>query len=189
VSCLSASSIPRRARTSGPERSSRHRRGSFGSALRGLGDARFSGFVYEDVAFSQSLDGGLHWSTPIKVNLTPPTAAPGNRQAFTPSVDVSSDGTVAVTYYDFRNNTPDPTTLPTDYFVIHCHASCASAGSWTNEVRLTNVSFDMRRAPNAGGFFTGDYEGLASSGTTFLPFWSASHGTDPASTFFRRVGP
>jgi len=123
------------------------------------------------------------------VNLTPPTVAPGNRQAFTPSVDVSSDGTVAVTYYDFRNNTPDPMTLPTDYFVIHCHASCASAGSWTNEVRLTNVSFDMRRAPNAGGFFTGDYEGLASSGTTFLPFWSASHGTDPASTFFRRVGP
>ena len=152
-------------------------------------DARFSGFVYEDVAFSQSLDGGLHWSTPIKVNLTPPTVAPGNRQAFTPSVDVSSDGTVAVTYYDFRNNTPDPTTLPTDYFVIHCHASCASAGSWTNEVRLTNASFDMRRAPNAGGFFMGDYEGLASSGTTFLPFWSASHGTDPASTFFRRVGP
>jgi hypothetical protein len=152
-------------------------------------DARFSGFVYEDVAFSQSLDGGLHWSTPIRVNLTPPIAAPGNRQAFTPSVDVSSDGTVAVTYYDFRNNTPDPTTLPTDYFVIHCHASCASPASWTNEVRLTGVSFDMRRAPNAGGFFTGDYEGLASSGTTFLPFWSASHGTDPASTFFRRVGP
>jgi hypothetical protein len=152
-------------------------------------DARFSGFVYEDVAFSQSLDGGLHWSTPIKVNLTPPTVAPGNRQAFTPSVDVSSDGTVAVTYYDFRNNTADPTTLPTDYFIVHCHASCASAASWTNEVRLTNVSFDMRRAPNAGGFFTGDYEGLASSGTTFLPFWSASHGTDPASTFFRRVGP
>jgi hypothetical protein len=152
-------------------------------------DARFSGFVHEDVAFSQSLDGGLHWSTPIRVNLTPPIAAPGNRQAFTPSVDVSSDGTVAVTYYDFRNNTPDPTTLPTDYFVIHCHASCASPASWTNEVRLTNVSFDMRRAPNAGGFFTGDYEGLASSGTTFLPFWSASHGTDPASTFFRRVGP
>ena len=152
-------------------------------------DARFSGFVYEDVAFSQSLDGGLHWSTPIKVNLTPPTVAPGNRQAFTPSVDVSSDGTVAVTYYDFRNNTADPTTLPTDYFIVHCHASCASAASWTNEVRLTDVSFDMRRAPNAGGFFTGDYEGLASSGTTFLPFWSASHGTDPASTFFRRVGP
>jgi hypothetical protein len=152
-------------------------------------DARFSGFVHEAVAFSQSLDGGLNWSTPIQVNLTPTTASPRNRQAFTPSVDVSSDGTVAVTYYDFRNNTPDPATLPTDYFVIHCHGNCTAPASWTNEVRLTNASFDMKRAPNAGGFFTGDYEGLASVGTTFLPFWSQSDAGDRASIFFRRVGP
>ena len=151
-------------------------------------DARFSGFVHDSIVFSQSNDGGLTWSAPIQVNMTPVTAAPGNRQAFTGSVDVSSDGTVAVTYYDFRNNTSDPTTLPTDYFVVHCHASCTSAASWTNEVWLTDVSFDMRRAPFAGGFFTGDYEGLASTGTTFLPFWSVTTPTDPASIVFRRVG-
>ena len=37
-------------------------------------DARFSGFVHEAVAFSQSVDGGLSWSTPIQVNLTPTTS-------------------------------------------------------------------------------------------------------------------
>src|SRR5262249_12581606 len=66
-------------------------------------DGRFSGFTYDDVALSRSTDGGLDWSTPIKVNASPPGVG-----AFTPAVDVASDGTVAVTYYDFRNNTPDP---------------------------------------------------------------------------------
>jgi hypothetical protein len=29
----------------------------------------------------------------------------------------------------------------------------------------------MTTAPNAGGFFVGDYEGLATSGTVFDPFF------------------
>jgi hypothetical protein len=32
-------------------------------------------------------------------------------------------------------------------------------------------SFDMKTAPDAGGFFVGDYEGLAAVGTAFLPFF------------------
>ena len=53
----------------------------------------------------------------------------------------------------------------------------------------------MRRStcaarPIAGGFFTGDYEGLASAGNDFVRVLrSQSHGSDPASIFFRRVGP
>ena len=42
---------------------------------------------------------------------------------------MAADGTVTVTYYDFRNNTASPATLDTDYFAVHCHASCASPGS------------------------------------------------------------
>ena len=62
------------------------------------------------------------------MNQTPTTIPIGNQQAFTPSVDVAADGTVAVTYYDFRNNTPTPATLPTDYFVVHCHRrDCTNA--------------------------------------------------------------
>ena len=111
-------------------------------------------------------------------------------QAFTPSVDVAADGTIAVTYYDFRNNTSEPPLL-TDYFVIHCHpsAGCTDPNSWGNEIRLTNTSFNMRQAPIARGFFVGDYEGLASAGSDFVAFFSQPHGSDPASVFFRRVGP
>lgn len=35
--------------------------------------------------------------------------------SFTPSVRVAADGTVAVTYYDFRSLTTETRTLPTDY--------------------------------------------------------------------------
>jgi hypothetical protein len=156
-------------------------------------DARFSGGQFDSIAFSQSLDGGTTWSEPIKVNLSPDDVPAGNQQAFTPSVHVAADGTVGVTYYDFRNNTPSPDTLPTDYFLVHCHPadpeSCTDRGNWDDdEVRVTDSSFDMRLAPFALGFFTGDYEGLSSIDDVFTPFFSQSHGTDPSSTFFRTVG-
>jgi hypothetical protein len=139
------------------------------------------------------VDGGLTWSTPIKVNQTPPAdpgEPAGNNQAFTPMVQVLNDGTVAVSYYDFRNNTSDGgATTPTDAFVVHCHANCSSSASWGDETRVTDASFDSRKAPVARGFFLGDYEGLGSNGTAVFPFFAMTHGTDPASIFVRQVGP
>jgi hypothetical protein len=155
-------------------------------------DARFNGFQADAIALSKSTDGGRTWSTPVKVNKTPTGIPAGNQQAFTASVDVAANGAVAVTYYDFRHNTPVADTLETDYFVVHCHptapAACTTSAEWGDEIRLTNVSFNMRQAPFALGFFTGDYEGLASFGNNFAPFFSQPHGTDPSSAFFRRVG-
>jgi hypothetical protein len=156
-------------------------------------DARFSGFQNDSIAFSQSLDGGLTWSAPVKVNKTPTNISAGNQQAFTASVDVAADGTLSVTYYDFRKNNGGAPLL-TDYFVVHCHpttaTACTNPANWVNEIRLTNSSFDMLQAPlTSTGFFTGDYEGLASAGNDFTPFFSQSHGSDSASVFFRRVGP
>jgi hypothetical protein len=151
-------------------------------------DARVNGGQADGVALSRSTDGGLIWSPRIKVNATPTDIPIGNQQAFTPSVDVAADGTVAVTYYDFQNNT-DAEPLLTDYWAVHCHTACNNAANWGDEVQLTDESFDMRRAPFAGGFFTGDYEGLASAGNDFGAFFGQTHGTDPGSIFFRRVGP
>jgi hypothetical protein len=159
-------------------------------------DARFSGFENESIAFSQSLDGGDTWSDPIQVNQTPENIPAGAQQAFTASVDVAADGTIAVTYYDFRNNTA-ATDLKTDYWLVHCHPTtpnaCAQRANWgdqTDETRLTNAPFDMRQAPlTTTGFFVGDYAGLASAGNDFTPFFSQPHGSDPSSAFFRTVGP
>ena len=56
----------------------------------------------DGVAFSRSTDGGLTWSTPVRVNSVPSVPA------FVPAVNVRSDGTIGVTYYDLRNNTARP---------------------------------------------------------------------------------
>ena len=68
-------------------------------------DASFDNNQADAIAFSQSLDGGLTWSRRSRSTRPRPSIPIGDQQAFTPSVDVSANGTVAVTYYDFRNNT------------------------------------------------------------------------------------
>jgi hypothetical protein len=132
------------------------------------------------IALSKSHDGGLTWSTPTRVNTVPTT------QAFTPSIEVTPNGTLGVTHYDLRFNTADGgATLPTDYWFLHSHNDGAT---WA-ESRVTTTSFDMRKAPFARGLFTGDYEGLAVQGGNFLSLFSQTHGSDPASIFFARITP
>lgn len=145
-------------------------------------DGRFSGFTHDDVALSRSTDGGHTWSEPIKVN-----ASPSGVAAFTPSVDVSADGTVAVSYYDFRNNTPDPATLPTDEFIVHSHDGGLTFGS---EVRVTKRSFDIDLAPRAARPFLGDYVGLSHIGTTFVSLFTQTLSSgNPTDEFASFVGP
>jgi hypothetical protein len=147
--------------------------------------------VDDTILLSRSTDGGHHWSAPVKVNHT--TAG---KQAFTASVHVSSNGDVAVTYYDFRNDAMGDAALSTDYWVVHCHATtadCTQASNWGDESRLTPTSFDMRTAPYASGYFTGDYEGLDNFGTTFTPFFVEGTGADPfhplSDAFYSTAGP
>jgi len=153
-------------------------------------DSRFG--PRSSIALSRSTDGGVTWTAPIKVNATPTNIPLGNQQAFTPMVSVRNDSTVAVSYYDFRNNTADGgATTPTDAFIVHCHAAtedCTQSSSWDEEIRTTDTSFDSRQAPVARGFFLGDYEGLGTDGTSFFPFFAMSSAADHASIFTRKVG-
>lgn len=113
----------------------------------------------------------------------------GPYPAFTPSVDVAADGTVGVTYYDFRNNTSDPATLWTDYFLVHSHDHGLT---WASETQITSTSFDMATAPDAGGYFTGDYLGLDHVGDVFAPFVILANSGNTANRtdgFFTYVGP
>jgi hypothetical protein len=162
-------------------------------------DARFSLGWYDSIAFSMSSDGGHHWSAPVRINQTPLCVAPGNRQAFTPAIAVAADGTVAVSYYDFRFNDACPG-LATDYWIVHGHpgspGGLTNPANWGDELRLTDSSFDMEKAPVSSrrlpfntGFSVGDYQGLASSGDAFIALFSHTEGTDPGNISFRRVGP
>jgi hypothetical protein len=158
-------------------------------------DARFDGGLsitdHDNIAFSQSTDGGRSWSLPIKVNKTPTDEPNYDQQAFTPSVDVDADGTVTVTYYDFRHNTDSTASLDTDYFAVSCESaseSCLTAANWEEE-QITPVSFDIRKAPFARGYFLGDYMGLADDGTDFTAMFGQAFAQNDASQYFSRLEP
>lgn len=158
----------------------------FGNLYAVWQDARFSNFTHDGIAFARSSDGGRTWSTPVLVNVARPDVA-----AFTPAVRVAANGTVGVTFYDFRNHVVGSPALETDYFLAHSHDQ---GRTWVNETRVTPASFDMRKAPVARGFFVGDYEALAVVGNDFKPFFVQSGAVqsapgDPSDVFASTVGP
>ena len=154
-------------------------------------DGRFSNLQYNQVAFSMSTDGGLSWSTPIRINQTPLNIPSGNRQAFLPAVAVAADGTIGVSYYDFRFNGSGPGSL-TDYWLVQCHPSlkkpATDPANWGDEVRLTDTSFNLQSAFILIDHFLGDYMGLAGDGEGFVAAFNAVDQNGHTATFARRVG-
>jgi hypothetical protein len=157
------------------------------------GDSRFSSNAYDSIAFSMSADGSLTWSAPIQINQTPVNSSNvHDSQAFTPSITVGADGTVAVSYYDFRfANTLGG--AGTDSWVVFGNpggsGGLTNPASWGNELRLTSAPFNILNAPNAGGWFLGDYEGLAAAGNNFEAFFSETGSASQANTniFARQI--
>ena len=128
-------------------------------------DARFGRGDYDSVAYAQSRDGGLTWSTPVAVNARTDVAA------LVPTVHVRSDGSIGVTYYDFRADTIDRTTLPTVYRL----ATSKDGVNW----RESGVedAFELRQAPVARGYFLGDYQALGSNGAAFSALYARTGGS------------
>lgn len=137
-------------------------------------DRRFNDADHDDILLARSRDGGLTWDAPVVVDRTPRGV-----DAFTAMVDVDSQGRVAVSYYDFRNDRAGDVPLSTDFWITHSHDGGQTFGT---ESRLTRTSFDMRTAPNARGYFVGDYTGLDHAGTVFHPAWVE---TNPGDLFNR----
>jgi hypothetical protein len=127
-------------------------------------DARFSGLQRDGIAFSKSLDGGMTWSAPIQVNQD------ANVQAFTPAVTAGAGG-VAVSYFDFRKDTPAPSTLFTNSWRI---ASADGGNAWRESP--VYGPFDLNSAAlTTEGYFVGDYQGLVAAGGDFLAFFAAAN--------------
>ena len=139
-------------------------------------DGRFTNGANDSIAYSASSDGGQHWSKPVRINAVPGTPA------FTPSIAILDDGTVGVTYFDFRK---DPSkqgtgTLPTDYWF-----TSSSDGVHWSEQHVTG-SFDLQLAPDAEGLFVGDYQALGKVGSVFVPFFvqTVSGADGPTDAFY-----
>ena len=158
-------------------------------------DSRFTGFSFNQVVFTQSDDGGFTWTTPIRINKTPATGDL-NSQALLPQVHVLPDGTVGVTYFDFRGNSAATSELETIYFLAHCHAAvadCTDYADWSDSP-INYPEFDLRQAPIARGYFLGDYDGLTNtiqdSTDGFSAFFAMSNSaSDPATIYSSFVAP
>jgi hypothetical protein len=132
-------------------------------------DSSFSNGQRDGIALSSSADGGQTWSAPVQVNADPSAAA------FTPTINVRADGVIGISYYDLRNDT-QPGAILTDCWMV-----TSSDGMNFTETHLSGP-FNLALAPegefgpdNTLGYFLGDYQALASTGTTFLPMFAQTN--------------
>jgi hypothetical protein len=157
-----------------------------------------------DVMFSQSTNGGLEWSTPLKINDNVDTPGVPTDQ-FQPQVAAGPGGAVAVNFYDRRLPCPnDPSVLPADVgrenFCIDVtlqafkdDGSGAGAVPVGSNVRISESTWDPEQpgqkvgglsqypcaahtdpCPNGGGFI-GDYFGLAISDDNIYSLFVSTH--------------
>ncbi len=112
-------------------------------------------------------------------------------QAFVPAVAVAGDGTVGVSWDDFRNDQgARDAALVTDVWLVHSHDG---GGTWS-ETRLAGP-YDMLTAPptsstSVAGRFVGDYQGLVGLPTGFAALFAQAKPqarTGPSDVFFARV--
>jgi hypothetical protein len=105
-----------------------------------------------DIRLVRSSDHGATWSAPILVRAA-------GTQMMTPTVATAADGTVAVTYYDIRNDAVPDQALWADFWVS---VSSDGGTSWTE----THVAgpFDLGQAAKmmvpVEGLMVGEYAGL-----------------------------
>jgi hypothetical protein len=155
-----------------------------------------------DVKFTQSTDGGQHWSTPVVVNDNVDTPGTATDQ-FQPSVAAGPNGAVAVAFYDRRAACPsDASVLAADVgranFCIDTSLqaykdSGSGAVAVGGNVRISQFAWDPEQpgqhlgglpqypcagarnpCPNGAGFI-GDYFGLAISGGNIYALMVSTH--------------
>jgi hypothetical protein len=140
----------------------------------------FTAGRYNQIQLVHSTDRGRTWSAPVRVNGDPTTPA------FTPTVAVTRDGDVGVTYYDLRTLQPgNTTTLPTSTWLT---VSPRGGERFGHERPIAPV-FDHLLAPVARGFFLGDYQGLTTVDDRFRALFVAANRQpgNPTDVFYNQL--
>jgi hypothetical protein len=129
-------------------------------------DGRYNAYGEDDVLFTTSVQGGLTgtWTVPQKVDL------PRDRAAFTPGIRVNALGQLGIDYYSLRHPDGQPDVWPVDRYLRISSGPALVSQPAPGQTPVASIDFNtpthvtgpfnMYMAPEAGGFFVGDYESL-----------------------------
>ncbi len=112
--------------------------------------------------FSRSTDGGVNWSTPIKLN----DQNAKNDQFFARLAVDQVTGALVVIYYDTIN---DAGRLKTDLWM---QTSLDHGETWSSPVQVTTAQTDETSAGAQSNFQYGDYIGLTGHDGDFFACWT-----------------
>lgn len=132
------------------------------TVARSTGDVfvTFTGVVYGTprVLVTKSSDKGTTWTVPVVVSDNPAVGADPGSSVVNPAITATPDGTaVSVVFMDKRNATDTR-----DFIDVYAAQSFDGGVTWQPNVRLTEMSSDIRYAPQTTrGFMLGDYLGVA----------------------------
>ncbi|MBI1742753.1 hypothetical protein HYR54_06755 [Candidatus Acetothermia bacterium] len=123
-----------------------------------------AGIDQSDIYFVRSSDDGHSWTEPLRVNDDTTST-----DQWLPALAVAPDGTVAIIWYDRRN---DPKNLSFDVYMAVSHDG---GRTWLPNRRVTSVSSEVPPlSPNFDRFrpcYMGDYVHITASSENFYLAW------------------
>ena len=117
-----------------------------------------------DVYFTKSNDQGSTWTTPVVINTDP--NPPGDQ--FFSWIEVDHAGRLHIVFLDSRHTQQNDNVF-NGFFDAYYAYSLDQGDTWT-EARLTPQSWNSADEGN-GGFFIGDYLGMAVGGDRIYPIY------------------
>jgi hypothetical protein len=121
--------------------------------------------MHADIKLMRSLDGGLTWSPPRRVNQDVT-----NADQFQQYIRVTEKGQLNVFFFDRRHD-------PDNFFIDNFLARSNDGGATWRETRLSHDMWDPSINPpiSGSGEFIGDYQGLVADDCFAVPFVNDTH--------------
>lgn len=116
-----------------------------------------------DILLAKSIDGGLTWSEPIRVNQDP---VGNGKDQFQQALAITASGQLNLMWFDRRND-------PQNFYIDTFFARSNDGGLTWRELRVTRTMWDPSINPpiSGSGQFIGDYQGLVANDLVAIPFW------------------
>jgi len=135
-------------------------------------------YGFSDIMFTQSRDGGVAWSSPIRVNTNQEGGGSPYSDQFEPMIGTDSTGRIGVCFYDRHRD-------PNNFLIDRTCASSTNGGSTWSSKLYTKTNFpsvvgqDVLVAPD----YFGDYDAVVTDNTNatkgFIDSFATSVGGNP----------